>query len=194
MYPSAKVTVAELDPQVTLTAQQALFVDTGDMEIIHLDARAVLQKNNQQYDVVVTDVFHDISVPYHMVTREFARNVKRSLAEEGIYLINIVDIFPDARLVKSLLKTLQTEFKYVDVWLDRAPESVARTTYVISANNQRSLPDMIVSQRGFERRWLRINPPLLSTGTALEDLPILTDDYVPVEQLLSGLLFSKEAL
>ncbi len=194
MYPGAHVTVAELDPQVTLTAQQLLFVDTSEMEIIHLDARAVLQKNQQQYDVVVTDVFHDISVPYHMVTQQFAQAVKRSLSDSGLYLINIVDIFPDAKLVKSLLKTLQEEFQYVDVWLDRAPDSVTRTTYVISANNSHSLPDMIVSQRGFERRWLRINPPLLATGTPMESLPILTDDYVPVEHLLSGLLFSTEAL
>jgi predicted membrane-bound spermidine synthase len=194
MYPKAQVTVAELDPQVTSTAEQALFVNTGNMQIIHLDARAVLQKNQQQYDVVVTDVFHDISVPYHMVTQEFAQTVKRSLSDDGLYLINIVDIFPDAKLVKSLIKTLQLEFKYVDVWLDKAPESVARTTYVISANNSRPLPEMIISQQGFERRWLRINPPLLATGTPMEKLPVLTDDFVPVEYLLAGLLFSEKAL
>jgi len=194
MYPGAQITVAELDPQVTLTAQQSLFLNTSEMEIIHVDARAVLQNSERKYDVVVTDVFHDISVPYHLVTQEFAQAVKRNLSDGGLYLINIVDIFPDAKLVKSLIKTLQLEFKYVDVWLDQAPNSVTRTTYVISANNTRTLPDMIVSQRGFERRWLRINPPLMATGTPFEKLPVLTDDFVPVEHLLSGLLFGAEAL
>ena len=198
MYPRAQITVAELDPQVTATAQEALFVNTEGMEVIHRDARSVLQKRRQQekllFDVVVTDVFHDISVPYHMVTREFAQAVKRNLSSDGLYLINIVDSFPDAKLVKSLVKTLQQEFAHVDVWLDQAPQQVTRVTYVISANNARALPEMIFAQQGFERRWLRINAPLEATGSAMQTLPVLTDDYVPVERLLAGLLFGTGAL
>lgn len=194
MYPNAEITVAELDPLVTAAAQQAMFVDISNMTIFHRDARTVLHRHKQEFDIVVTDVFHDISVPYHMVTQEFAQSVKSKLSKDGIYLINIVDIFPNAKLVKSLIKTLEKEFKFVDVWLDRAPDKIQRTTYVISANNNRPLPEAIFSQRGFERRWLQINTPLKSTGTPLEDLPVLTDDYVPVELLLAGLLFSGEAL
>jgi len=194
MYPEAHVTVAELDHQVTAVAQQALYVNTNAMQVIHHDARAVLQTTQDHYDVVVTDAYHDISVPYHMVTQEFAQAVKRKLSPEGLYLINIIDIFPDAKLVKSLVKTLQLEFNYVDVWLEEEPEQVTRVTYVISVQNSRPLPEMINSQRGFERRWRRVNDTLLSTGTSMQDLPILTDDYVPIERLLAGMLFSSEGL
>lgn len=194
MYPNASITVAELDPQVTLAARKAMFVDTTKMNIIHRDARTVLHRSIQKFDVVVTDVFHDISVPYHMVTQEFAQTVKSKLNTNGIYLINIVDIFPNPKLVKSLIKTLGREFKYVDVWLDQAPTKVERTTYVISANDSQALPQAIFSQRGFQRRWLRINTPLEATGTSSDLLPVLTDDFVPVELLLAGLLFGGEAL
>ena len=194
MYPQAHVTVAELDHQVTAVAQQALYVNTNAMQVIHHDARAVLQTTQDHYDVVVTDAYHDISVPYHMVTQEFAQAVKRKLTPEGLYLINIIDIFPDAKLVKSLVKTLQLEFRYVDVWLEEVPEQVTRITYVISVQNSRPLPEMINSQRGFERRWRRVNDALLAKGTSIQDLPILTDDYVPVERLLAGMLFSSEGL
>jgi predicted membrane-bound spermidine synthase len=194
MYPQASITVAELDPQVTRTAEQELYLDSEGMEIIHRDARTVLQRGERQYDVIVTDVFHDISVPYHMVTREFAQAVRQSLTDDGLYLVNIVDIFPDAKLVKSLIKTLATEFDQVDVWLDKLPGSVSRVTYILSAHNGQPLPDELLAQRGFQRRWLRINEPLLATGSDIDDLPLLTDDYVPVERLLAGLLFSKEGL
>lgn len=194
MYPQAHVTVAELDHQVTAAAQQALYVDTDTMQVIHNDARAVLQTTQDHYDVVVTDAYHDISVPYHMVTQEFAQAVKRKLTPEGLYLVNLIDIFPDAKLVKSLVKTLQLEFRYVDVWLEEVPEKVTRTTYVISANNFRPLPETIASQHGFQRRWLQVNTTLSTTGTAMHNLPILTDDYVPVERLLAGMLFSTEGL
>lgn len=194
MYPDSQVTVAELDPKVTATAQQALYVDTNEMQIIHNDARAVLQTTDQKYDVVVTDAYHDISVPYHMVTQEFAQTVKNKLTREGLYLINIIDIFPDARLVKSLIKTLQMEFNYVDVWLEEVPEQVTRITYVISANNFRPLPGTIVSQHGFQRRWLQVNKTLSTKGTAMHELPVLTDDYVPIERLLANMLFSEKGL
>lgn len=194
MYPSAGITVAELDPMVTHAARQAMFVDTENMNIIHRDARAVLYRTKQKFDVIVTDVFHDISVPYHMVTQEFAQTVKRKLSDDGIYLINIVDIFPNPKLVKSLVKTLNSVFIHVDVWLDQAPNQVERITYVISANNSMELPQTIFSQRGFQRRWLKINEPLNVTGTSPNLLPVLTDDYVPIELLLAGLLFSNQAL
>ncbi|WP_455198742.1 fused MFS/spermidine synthase [Kaarinaea lacus] len=194
MYPNAKVTVAELDPQVTATAKAALYLDASGMDIYHTDARVVLSHSQQQYDVVITDVFHDISVPYHMITREFAQAVKQNMREEGIYLMNIIDQFPDPQLVKSLLKTLKTEFRHVGIWLERPPDKVTRVTYVISASNDHPFPDVVYSSNGFDRRWLKINKPLLMAGTSLDDLPVLTDDYVPVERLLANLLFSKEAL
>ena len=194
MYPDAHVTVAELDPQVTAVAQQNLYVDSTDMQVIHRDARTVLQTTSQKFDIVVADAFHDISIPYHMVTQEFAQTVKRQLSQDGLYLINIIDIFPDGRLIKSLMKTLQQEFNFVDVWLEEETDQATRVTYVISANNSRPLPDAITSQRGFPRRWLRINSTLSTSGTPINTLPILTDDYVPVERLLAGMLFSKEGL
>jgi predicted membrane-bound spermidine synthase len=194
MYPEARITVAEIDPQVTRAAEEALFFDAADTEIIHRDARTVLSNGKRQFDVIVTDVFHDISVPYHMVTQEFARTVRQSLSREGIYLVNIVDIFPDPRLVKSLVKTLQGEFSHVDVWLDSIPGDVKRVTYILSAQNSRPLPELIVSQQGFRRQWIRINEPLFASGTPMETLPVLSDDFVPVERLLASLLLSNKGL
>jgi hypothetical protein len=44
------------------------------------------------------------------------------------------------------------------------------------------------SQFGLARSWIRVTDPVLETGTPLESLPLLTDDYVPVERLVSTLL------
>ncbi len=193
-YPNAHITVAELDPQVTSAAEQELFVNTSSMHVIHNDARVALQSIRDSYDVIITDVFHDVSVPYHMITQEFAKIVKRKLHPQGMYLINIVDIYPDAKLVKSLINTLQLEFNHVDVWLEEEPEQHLRVTYVISANNFRPLPQEVKSKHGFDRQWRRVNKNLSSSGTPLANLPILTDDFVPVERLLAGVLFGPDGL
>ena len=194
-YPGAAVTVAELDPMVTRTVQQLLYVNLSTMEIHHGDARAVLfRQQDASFDVIVTDAFHDIAIPYHLVTIEYLRLAKSKLKPGGLYTTNVVDVFPDPRMVKSLMKTMQQEFAHVDVWLDRIPHQPARMTYVISASNSRIDNDVLESTHGFNRQWLRINDPLSKSGTRLEQLPIFSDDFVPVERMISSLLLTADGL
>ena len=193
--PEAKVIVAELDPLVTEIAARDLYVDPDDLTIVHGDARTTLYRQpDAAFDAVITDAFHDIAIPYHLVTLEYVRLAKSKMSADGIFATNVVDAFPDPKMVKSLMKTLGREFAYVDVWLDRLPDQPERMTYVISASDKAIEVDILESTRGFRRRWLRINAPLLGTGTPLADLPVFTDDYVPVERMISNLLLTGAGL
>jgi spermidine synthase len=191
LYPGSSITVAELDPAVTATATARLFLDTQGMEIEHTDARWFLKrKTTRSYDVIVADAFHDIAIPPHLVTREMAALVDARLNENGIYLLNVVDAFPDAKLVKAMIKTLHTTFPQIQVWLDQIPNQAARVTYVISASRRHQFPEVVRSQRGLSRHWLDVTTPIMSVGTPIEELPLLTDDHVPVESLMASLFLS----
>jgi spermidine synthase len=159
------------------------------MEIIHADARVALAKQPEGvFDVVVGDVFHDISVPYHLLTREFAALVRSRLRPDGLYVMNLVDGFPEAKLLKSLYKTLREEFEHVDIWLDHVSDRPTRMTYIVSAhNNDERMPESITDGR-FGRQWINVTEPALAAGMNTDELPLLTDDYVPVERLLAELL------
>lgn len=190
--PDARVVVAEIDPAVTKLAEEQLYLDTTNMEIIHEDARVVLaSQDGSQFDVVVGDVFHDIAVPYHLLTHEFAREVRLKLKPDGVYLMNLVDAFPDAKLLKSIYKTLSGEFSHVAIWLDQVSDQPTRMTYVVSAHNKDSDDPPAISENRFGRKWINITEPALALGTELETLPVLTDDFVPVERLLADLLAGK---
>ena len=195
-YPRAKVTVAELDPMVTGIVQQKMYVDTTDMNVIHGDARNILQRlENEKFDVVVTDAFHDIAIPYHLVTREYVQLVKSRMKPDGLFTTNVVDVFPDPRMVKSMIKTLQTTFKHVDVWLYKLPDKPQRMTYVLAASDRQMIDaEFFIARKGQRRNWYKVNVPLLAAGTPLHELPVFTDDYVPVERMISGLLFTEEGL
>ncbi len=187
----ARIVVAELDPLVTATVGDAMFVDPASFEVYHGDARAILYRQPAaSFDVIVTDAFHDIAIPYHLVTREYTRLVKTRLKPGGLYTINVVDAFPDPKMVKSLVNTLRREFAAVEVWLDRIPQQPERMTYVISASETGADTDLLESSAGFQRRWFRINEPLANTGTPFAELPVFSDDYVPVERLISSLLLT----
>ena len=195
MSSDAEVTVAELDPMVTDVVQKQMFVDTGGMQVIHGDARTTLYRlTDRKFDVVVTDAFHDIAIPYHLVTREFIQLAKSRMHEDGLFTTNVVDAFPNPRMVKSLMKTLQQEFDYVDVWLDDLPDQAQRMTFVLSASNKPFASDLLYASQGFQRRWFRINTPLLNSGTPLQELPVFSDDYVPVERMIADLLLTHEGV
>lgn len=195
LEPDAEVVVAELDPAVTATAVAGMYLEPATMSILHQDARLALRSFDEgRFEVIVADAFHDISLPYHLATREYAALVKSRLSDGGVYLLNVLDLFPNPELVKSLFKTLQSEFRHVSVWLDGLPPEAmhqpVRQTFVLVASDELALPDTIRATQGLPRNWVKINAPLLQSGTRLAALPVLTDDYVPVERLVSSLLFS----
>lgn len=191
--PEAAITVAELDPLVTDVAIKRLYVDTSSFSVLHMDARAALMRQpDGVHDVVIGDVFHDIAVPHHLLTQEFVELAKRKMTADGIYLMNIVDAFPDARLVKSIHKTLSEVFDEVDVWTDHLPDSPNRLTYVISARDRGpAMSDHHVARQGMEQSWYRITEPVLAAGFPIADIPKLTDDFAPVERLMAELFLGE---
>ena len=190
-YPDAEIVVAELDPAVTEVARQYLYYDGKDDRIHHSDARKVLEAEPQHYfDVIVGDVFHDIAVPYHLVSREYAQLLHSRLTSDGMYVLNVVDAHPDPRLLKSIVKTLRRVFPHVQVWLEAWPEHPERVTYVVSASKSRLMPQTIQAQQGFERQWQEYTSLLETVGTRFDELPELTDDLSPVERLISALIFT----
>ncbi|MCG8125040.1 MAG: fused MFS/spermidine synthase, partial [Candidatus Thiodiazotropha taylori] len=77
LSPESSVTVAELDPMVTLTAVEKLYLEPEAMRILHEDGRRALTAESGKFDVIVGDVFHDVAIPEHMVTLEFAEIVRQ---------------------------------------------------------------------------------------------------------------------
>lgn len=193
--PEASVTVAELDEAVTQTATQRMYVDITGMTIIHNDARIALQRmGDKKFDAIIGDVFHDVVIPYHFLTREYATLVNSRLGAEGIYVLNLVDVPADPVLLKSLYKTLASVFKYVDIWSDDINTEYLRQTFVISANNSSPMPKEHHSRSGPKRYWKNMTQQILRQGVALNDVPLMTDDYAPVERMSANLVFSEQGL
>jgi len=195
LYPDADVTVVELDPAVTAAAEQRMAVDTSDMTVIHGDIGRVLRTlPGSHYDVVVLDVFHDLAIPFHLATSEFFGIVHEKLKDDGLFLINVVDVFPDPKLVKALIKTLSAYFGSVDLWMERPPEEVGRLTYVLTAGHSSGFPDRLSSRKGIARTWFRLTDAVVATGTPMTGIPELSSDYAPVERLLSSLFTTRSGM
>jgi len=187
------ITVAELDPVVTRTAREEMFLDDSDMRVIHGDGRAVLKRlpEGERFDAIIGDAFHDVSVPYHLLTREFAEEVQARLNHDGIYVLNMIDAYPDGKLATALVKTLKGVFPQVEVWLHEVPHGSTRVTYVIAASNvpteMAGSGERLHAVTKPSRSWTRITRRVSTDIATHRDIPLLTDDNAPVEQLMSAM-------
>lgn len=189
----AKLVVAEIDPAVTRAAEDFLWLDAKapGLEIITQDARPHLQSLPPQptFDVVFGDAFHDISIPAHLVSQEFAKQIAQRLTPGGFYAINTVDNGQNPRFLLSLARTLDTQFANVEAWAEREQIGLdGRVTFVLVASNAPSERQMLTAQKGMERTWVRWPDSDLRARILASDVPILTDDYAPVDRLMSSLL------
>ncbi|NIA68529.1 fused MFS/spermidine synthase [Pelagibius litoralis] len=184
---TGEITVAEIDPAVTAAAASSLWVDTSAFRIVHDDARAALSRQPaESLDVIVGDAFKDIAVPAHLMTREFAQLVERRLSSDGIYLMNLVDRGDRLTALFSMVTTLQQVFPVVEVWVDREQAAVSgRITFVILAAQRPSSSDRLWSLSDPDRQYLRWPAHDLDAKVAAAEVPILSDDFTPVDRLLN---------
>ena len=181
------IDVAEIDPAVTTTARQVLGLKpTARLHTHGEDARRFLESlpAARQYDLVIGDTFNDYEVPYQLTTEQFNDLVSRHLRPDGLYLLNLIDS-SHHDFLRSEIRTLRKTFAYVGVlrvpgtW----PPPSRRATYVLVCAK-------------------RPPPALAPLAVAPSDVDafvkggysvVLTDDYVPVDQLLAPVYAQAQA-
>ena len=190
-YNNAKIIVAEIDPAVTMAAKNLLWfnADAPGINIIHQDGRLALQKSPPRpiYDVVFGDAFLGISIPPHLVSREFHDEIARRLKPDGFYAINVVDRGSNPRFMLSLAKTLKESFPVVEAWVDKTLiGTMGRTTYVLVSGNKGLEQSLLKNTRGEHRTWTKWESKNFEKRLLGRDLSILTDDFAPVDRLMAG--------
>ncbi len=109
-YPGTGVDVAEIDTARDRSQFQATGLprDTP-IKTYWGDARQFveLHQDTKQYDLVFGDAFNDFSVPWHLTTREFNDKIKKMLTPNGVYMINIIDVYEtDEHAAKAAQKKI----------------------------------------------------------------------------------------
>lgn len=191
--PGSEITVAEIDPMVTQAARDFMWLDTDRpaLDIHHEDARVLLATYppSPRFDVMFGDAFHDIAVPAHLVTREFHQLMKARMTDRGFYALNVIDDGSNPRFMLALAKTLTLDFPAVEVWTPLEEVNPGgRLTFIVIAGNHPTGASRVRASFGIVRSWARIDPAQLDGWAEGNDIPVLTDDFAPVEQLLSKFL------
>jgi hypothetical protein len=182
--PGTENKVYEIDPGVIDLDKAELGAEPGpQLDLRIRDGRlGVRSEQTDSQDLIVMDAFGGIAVPWHLTTREIVADIRRVLKPDGIYLANIIDFGPQA-FVKAEIRTVAAEFRYVGVIAE--PSALAGRTggnFVLVASDQ-PLPGTTIRQRYGDADGYLDDPAALEKF--IGDAPMLTDDYAPVDQLLT---------
>jgi len=195
VWPGSRIDVAEIDPKVTEAAILAFGLDRNtSINTFAMDARnyidELLNKKKSgaetvQYDFIYGDAFNDYSVPYQLTTKEFNDKILDILTDDGIYMVNLIDIYESGLFVSSLINTLQQTFPNVYVITEKQTD-LARNTFVIIAAKQEISLENLSSQKPAEDLdlWILNNSEIETLKQKAGGI-ILTDDYAPVENMLA---------
>ncbi|GAA0724199.1 hypothetical protein GCM10010199_33440 [Dactylosporangium roseum] len=177
--PGTDSVVLELDAALVALDRQRLGLVTGpELRVVTGDARVNLHREpSGSRDLVIGDAFGHLVVPWHLATRELTEDVRRVLRPGGVYALNVID-GKARRFVRAEVATVASVFAHVALI---APPAALRgetgSNFVVLGS-----PEPL---RPFEAP---IDARVL-TGDGLRDFigdaAVLTDDYAPVDQLLT---------
>ncbi len=183
--PASRITVSEIDPEVTALARDEMWFQESGITILHDDARAALRAAGARYQVIIGDAFTDIAVPPHLVTLEFFQLVASKLEPGGIYAMNVVDHAGRTPALLAVYRTLKAVFGSVEVFAEEGHLAAGgRTTFVLFAAGNSSGIGRMGDPQNPDREFVRLSPARLDRLVISRKAALLTDDHAPIDRLV----------
>jgi len=200
VFPEMELDVVEIDPAVTRVAYEFLGLKREyGIRDFNMDGRQFVAEKATpgSYDLIIQDAVNDLSVPSHLLTKEYNDAVKAALKPDGVFLLTIIDEIEAGKLWRAAMATLRESFPHVALLTAHRgdPSQIAeyRQVYVIYAGGQplnlESLQDRTVRTPGASAATdfhTHVVPQtLLAPYLEREKGVILTDQYAPVDNLMA---------
>ena len=154
------------------------------IEVVLGDARrTILGVPTDSRRLVVGDAFGGRSVPWHLTTTEFVREIDRVLTPDGRYVQNLID-GPALRFVRAETATLRQVFEHVAVITWNATFDGSGGGNVVLVASHEPIDAAAIDAAV---RTTTAGAHVLAGDEALDAFtagaPILTDDFAPADQL-----------
>ncbi|MCJ7429402.1 MAG: fused MFS/spermidine synthase [Candidatus Nanohaloarchaeota archaeon QJJ-5] len=185
------VHAVELDPVVIDVAKEWFNLSESDHLTVHEgDGRQFLQQTNETFDVIYLDAYRKSQVPFHLTTKEFMEEVSAQMDEQGIVVSNTIATArgPGSRFARAQYKTMGSVFN-TTYYYPTAETEFAQNIELLGTKNGTRLSSSDLNRRDTEYTHRDLTPiikPSLDVRT--ENVPVLTDDYAPVDTLLDPLI------
>ena len=204
--PGVVVDLVEIDPMVIDVGQRFFYLQNDQRLRVHSeDGRSFVRNATQRYDLVVLDAYTiGGQIPFHLTTLEFMLELKSVLKPTGVVLANINSALegPRSKILRSEYKTMAAVFPELYLFPlgaspvtegDREELQRRRNVILVAVSNQRAfsreeiakLADQLLAAGKVKTaNFSNDARQLLTWPVNTADVPLLTDDYAPVDTML----------
>ncbi|MBM4146500.1 MAG: spermidine synthase [Nitrospira sp.] len=187
-FADAGLDVVEIDPMLTELAKQYFNLkDDTRLRIFREDGRTFLNRTKNRYDVIFGDAFSSYySLPYQLTTREAIRKMHEALNDDGVVLVNIISAIDGekGRFLRAEYATFRDIFPQVYLF----PVKDFHDGLLVQNI-------MLVAIKSDQKPSFRNSDPELNgylqhlwKTEIKKDVPILTDDYAPVDNYMMKII------
>lgn len=182
-YPQNTTSGVEIDQKIADLSQKYFDVKPEEANIYINDGRTFLYSSDaKKYDIIMIDAYRDITIPFHMSTKEFFTEVKKHLNSGGVIILNI-----------NMTSEKHTE---INDYLCETLKSVMKKVYTCSVkdnyNTEVFASDDVNAKQNFIDNTSSMNLGILAdtaeyTADNLKEVTksklVFTDEVAPVETL-----------
>lgn len=180
-YPEATIDVVEIDPKVTELAKKYFRLEENPrLTIYHEDGRVFLNKTQEKYDVIFGDAFSShYSLPYQLTTKEAVQKKYNILNDDGIVILNIISAIEGekGKFLRAEYATYKSLFPQVYLF------PVTHSDYGNVVQNIILVALKSEKDQTFNDSDPKLNEYLQHLWKKMvdADIPILTDNFAPVD-------------
>jgi len=197
-FPSLEIDAVEIDPEVIEIAKRHFDVREGKNLRLHAqDGRLFLTRTQNRYDIIVLDAYYKDTMPFHLTTKEFFELAHRKLTPNGVIVANLISAVtgPSGKIARAVVKTQRQVFAQTYVFAARRPDNVSVETVqnviIIATKDKNRMAIKEILQRAASFDHSLFPDPIQDITVAYydsplpdKDVPVLTDDYAPTDNLL----------
>jgi spermidine synthase len=192
-YPKAHIDVVEIDPMVTKVVYDHLGLPkTTRITTYNTDGRWYVMNCAEKYDVVFTDAYNDLSIPYHLTTKEFVAQLRSIMTPDAILMSNIIDNFQKGSFLPSYIKTLREVFGDKNVYLISVSpdfQNLRISTFIVMASvrplDMRAFDSWLRTHYSQEAKSAIVSDELVNKMLTNRYSIVIRDDYAPVDNLVA---------
>jgi len=190
-FPEGDLDVVEIDPKVTQLAREYFNLkDSSRFRVFDEDGRVFINRTNNKYDAIYIDVFKSFySLPYQLTTLEAVQEMYRLLNDNGVVLVNILSAIEGdkGKFLRAEYLTYKQIFPQVLLFPVRSlnSETIQNIMFVAIKSDENDYEQKILENLDFE---IEMYLQHLYKKRVKTDLPILTDEYAPVDNYILEML------
>ena len=196
-FPHMEIDAVEIDPEVIKMSKEYFHIKESNLLRLHAqDGRLFMARTPHRYDIILLDAYFTDAMPFHLTTKEFFELAQKKLTPNGIIVANLISAVtgPSGRIARAFVRTQRQVFPQTYVFAARRPDNVSLDTIqnviVVATRDKQRVDIKEIVKRASSLDKGLFPDPIQDIAVAYfdrpipEDVPILTDDYAPTDNLL----------